>query len=102
LNLQRCISDEKDLIGLYCMDNYFREQTDRVLPYAFRRQQSRLYQKLHPDPVSLKWFCTLLFSKIDQFIWVWLYGAHHQFVCVTNRFYTMYSMNTQTGSHSIL
>ena len=47
------VSDEKDLVGLYCMDYYFNEQDDSMPPYAFRRQQSRLYQKLHPDPVSL-------------------------------------------------
>lgn len=47
-------SDEKDLVGLYCMDHYFAEQNSSQPPYAFRRQQSRLYQKLHPDPVSYK------------------------------------------------
>ncbi|WAR16087.1 hypothetical protein MAR_030681 [Mya arenaria] len=44
------IEDEKDLVGLYCMDYYFNEQNARAPPYEFRRQQSRLYQKLHPDP----------------------------------------------------
>ncbi|KAL4218128.1 hypothetical protein ACF0H5_022864 [Mactra antiquata] len=44
------IEDEKDLVGLYCMDTYFAEQNDSQPPYNFRRQQSRLYQKLHPDP----------------------------------------------------
>ncbi|XP_060583539.1 uncharacterized protein LOC132739765 isoform X2 [Ruditapes philippinarum] len=44
------IEDEKDLVGLYCMDYYFNEQDESMPPYAFRRQQSRLYQKLHPDP----------------------------------------------------
>ncbi|XP_053381809.1 uncharacterized protein LOC123540018 [Mercenaria mercenaria] len=44
------IEDEKDLVGLYCMDYYFSEQDESMPPYEFRRQQSRLYQKLHPDP----------------------------------------------------
>ncbi|XP_052249404.1 uncharacterized protein LOC127857089 isoform X2 [Dreissena polymorpha] len=44
------IEDEKDLVGLYCMDHYFNEQNCSAAPYEFRRQQSRLYQKLHPDP----------------------------------------------------
>ncbi|KAH3897216.1 hypothetical protein DPMN_021402 [Dreissena polymorpha] len=42
------IEDKKDLAGLYCMDHYFNEQNCSAAPYEFRRQQSRLYQKLHP------------------------------------------------------
>ncbi|XP_052283529.1 uncharacterized protein LOC127880252 [Dreissena polymorpha] len=41
------IEDKNDLIGLYCMDHYFNEQNCSAAPYEFRRQQSRLYQKLH-------------------------------------------------------
>jgi len=47
------IPDEKDLVGLYCMDCYFKEENGTVAPHEFRRQQSRLYQKLHPEPVLL-------------------------------------------------
>ena len=37
---------------MYCTDNFFTEQLGNEKPVAFRRQQSYLYNKLHPDPVS--------------------------------------------------
>ncbi|KAL3892393.1 hypothetical protein ACJMK2_004603 [Sinanodonta woodiana] len=43
------IDDEKDMIQLYCMECYFNSEKAFLKSPQFKRQQSVLYQKLHPD-----------------------------------------------------
>ena len=46
--------DEKDIVNLYCMDYYYAQQMHAMKPAEFKRQQSQLYQDLHPDPVCIR------------------------------------------------
>ncbi|KAK3586634.1 hypothetical protein CHS0354_028492 [Potamilus streckersoni] len=43
------VDDEKEMVQLYCMECYFNSEKAFLKSPLFKRQQSMLYQKLHPD-----------------------------------------------------
>ena len=56
------LATEKLLTDAFCMDHFFARQGDNQKPREFNRQQSELYNRLHPDPVRL--FCVYVYVCI--------------------------------------
>ncbi|KAK3087600.1 hypothetical protein FSP39_008112 [Pinctada imbricata] len=44
------MENERNILDMYCTDLFFTEQLANERPVEFRRQQSNLFNKLHPDP----------------------------------------------------
>ena len=63
-----CLTDEKDIVNLYCMDYFYSEQMAAMKAPEFKRQQSQLWIDLHPEPVSLyNILLSMIFSTCVKF-----------------------------------